>query len=95
MTQVLQICDLKKVAGAPRIHDLRLGEALGMPRTRDVRRIIRKNARELQSHGQLHRQGKLDAVLAQLVHEFGEDRVPSRSSLSRWWVEQDKLTAVH
>lgn len=53
----LAVSDVRKVAGEPRVADLRLGEVLGYMKPVNVRKIIRRNAKELQRHGVLNFHG--------------------------------------
>lgn len=45
--------DLHTLDAEPRVHDLRLAEALGFSRQRDIRQIIERNLEELGQHGSL------------------------------------------
>lgn len=45
--------DLHLLDAEPRIHDLRLAEALGFERPRSVRQVIRRHLEELNMHGPL------------------------------------------
>lgn len=47
----LSIADIHSFNDEPRVLDLRLAEALGFERARDVRKLIERNMEELESHG--------------------------------------------
>ncbi|MEW6626383.1 MAG: hypothetical protein AB1431_06300 [Pseudomonadota bacterium] len=51
----LALCaaDVRDIDGEPRVLDLRLGEALGMERPRDIRQLIARNVSKLEHYGQL------------------------------------------
>lgn len=49
----LTLSDLTPMAGEPRVRDLRLAEALGYDRARDLRKMITRNAAEILTHGPL------------------------------------------
>ena len=49
----LRIDDLRIMEREPRVHDMRLGEILGFSKPINVRKVIRRNATELQSHAEL------------------------------------------
>lgn len=52
--QALALSDLRAVAGQePRIHDLRLAEALGFQRPRAIRQVLVRNASELARYGEV------------------------------------------
>lgn len=55
----LSIADVEIVAAEPRIHDLKLAEALGFVRTRDIRKLIERH------RAALERFGKVCAMVAQ------------------------------
>jgi hypothetical protein len=50
----LAVSDVRKIAGEPRVADLRLGEVLGYAKPINVRRVVRKHHKELQRHGRLN-----------------------------------------
>lgn len=50
--QALALSDLRAIAGRdPEIHDLRLAEALGFDRPRNIRKLVARNAAELARYG--------------------------------------------
>jgi hypothetical protein len=51
----LRPTDLKDVDGEPRVLDLRVAERLGFGRDRDLRKLIERNAKLLEMHGELIR----------------------------------------
>lgn len=51
MNALLSLADLHVIQDEPRVHDLRLAEALGFGRTRDVRKLIERNVAELERYG--------------------------------------------
>jgi hypothetical protein len=53
MTESLTMNDLQMLDEEPRVHDLRLAEALGFSETRYIRKLIKRNTDELQSHGRV------------------------------------------
>lgn len=53
MTKLLTVHDLHLLDEAPRIQDLKLAAALGFEVTREIRRLIERNVRELAQHGEV------------------------------------------
>lgn len=53
MTSMMTAADLRKIAGEPKVSDLRLGEVLGYPDPKKVRVVIRRHFAELSTHGVL------------------------------------------
>jgi hypothetical protein len=53
MGNYLTVADLKNVEGAPRVHDLRLADRFGFGRDRDIRKLISRNTKLLEMHGEL------------------------------------------
>lgn len=49
----LALSDVHVLDAAPRILDLRLGQALGFDRPRDIRKLVARNLDELESHGEV------------------------------------------
>lgn len=49
----LRIEDVRPVSGEPRVRDTRLGEVLGFAKPVSIRKIIRRNERELAMHGDI------------------------------------------
>ena len=45
--------DLQTLDAEPRVHDLRLAEALGFERPRTIRQLIERNLAELETHGEV------------------------------------------
>lgn len=53
MNALITLADLRKIEDEPRVHDLRLAEALGFARPRDIRKLIDRSAAELCRYGEV------------------------------------------
>lgn len=53
MNAPVTIQDLKLLDDTPRVHDLRLAEALGFGQPYDIRPLIKRNGEELSKHGEV------------------------------------------
>lgn len=49
----LAASDIQKIAGEPRVADLRLAEVLGYQRPANIRKIVRRHAKEIRRHGEV------------------------------------------
>lgn len=49
----LALSDVHVLAAEPLVYDLRLAEALGFDRARNIRKLIARNSEELSLHGEI------------------------------------------
>jgi hypothetical protein len=81
------------VAYAPSV--LRLTKPDGSPVKRQRRPNFWPDLEVRQALIARHRQMTIDQALEEIADEFGEERVPSRSAVGRFWCQLDEIRAVN
>jgi len=60
----LRADDIMPIQGEPRVYDLRLSETLGFSRPQNIRKVVRRNVKELATHGDMPiKQGRTYSVV--------------------------------